>query len=100
MDNGRRTVLLKKLASTTHISLVSSLWKCPTYAEMKKELDAEVTSLRDFKPDRGSGSARLAAEQAAAHQALAAEADEDEDEEDVIVLVFSRASRRRRPRSL
>ena len=63
-DNYRRTILLKKLPSTTHSSLVPSLRKCPTCMEMNKELDAEVTALENFKPDSGSGSAHLAAEQA------------------------------------
>ena len=82
-DNDARAILLKELPSTTHSSLVSSLRKCPSHFEMKKELDAEVTFLKDFKPDSGSGSAHLAAEQA---EALAVEADEDEDKKGVIVF--------------
>ena len=52
---------------------------------MKKELDAEATFLKDFKPDSGTGSAHLAAEQA---KALAAEADEDEDEDEEGVITI------------
>ena len=82
-DNDWRTILLKTLPSTTHSSLVSSLRTCPTYIEMQKDLDAEVTFLKDFKPDSGPGSAHVAADQA---KVFAAEADEDEDEEGVITI--------------
>ena len=38
-DSGRRTVLLKRLPSTVHSSLVSSLRRCPTFGDMKEQLD-------------------------------------------------------------
>ena len=91
-DSDRRTVLLKRFPSTVHSSLVSSLRRCPTYRDTKEQLDSEITFLKDYGPDFKTGSAHLATEQAAAHQAFAAEAEEDEDEEGVIVLDLSGVS--------
>ena len=50
-DNDRRTILLKKLPATVHSFLVSSLRKCPSYREMKKEFNAEITFFKDYGPD-------------------------------------------------
>ena len=55
-DNDRRTILLKKLRTTVHSSLVSSLRTCPTYREMKKELNAEMISISKTGSARGPSS--------------------------------------------
>ena len=46
-ESDKRTILLKKLPTTVHSSMVSSLRKCTTYEAMKSELEAEITFLRD-----------------------------------------------------
>ena len=67
-DSDRRTVLLKKSPSTVQSSLVSSLRKCPTYRDMKEQLDSGISLFKDYGPDFNTGSAHLATEQAAAHR--------------------------------
>ena len=80
-DNGRRTLLLKKLTSTVHSSLVSSLQKCESYDAMKKELDAEITFLKGWGPDVGkTGIARVTED-----QVLAAESEQAEDDEEGVI---------------
>ena len=65
-DNDRRTVLLEKLPTTVHSSLVSSLRKCATYVDMKAKWEAEIVFLSDCGLDMGkSGHAHFAAEQPA-----------------------------------
>ena len=46
----RLTILLKKLPTTVHSSLVSNLRKLPTYIEMKAELLSEIVCLKDYGP--------------------------------------------------
>lgn len=63
-DNDRCTVILKKLATTVHSSLVSNRRKCATYADMKAELESEIIFLSDYGPDmHKTCHAHVAAEQ-------------------------------------
>ena len=61
----RRTILLKKLPTTVHSSLVSNLRKVPTHLEMKAELESEIVFLKDYGPGdvHKAWHAHLAAEQ-------------------------------------
>ena len=55
-----------RVSPPLYSSLVYSLQKCETYADMKKELDAEIIFLKDFGLDAGKLShAHLADEQGA-----------------------------------
>jgi hypothetical protein len=71
-ESDRRSVLLKKLPPGVSTSLVSNLRRCHTYRDMRRELKAEITFMKDWGLEQKSGSAHLASEQVPAETALAA----------------------------
>ena len=86
-DHDCRTILFNKHLTTVH-SLVSSLRKCPTYWEMKNEINAEMAFLQDYRPDIiKTRSAHFITERAPAQDALAAEAEEDEEDEEAVITI-------------
>ena len=68
----RRTILLRKLPASISSSLVSNLRKIPRYADMRTDIEGEITFTKEF----GLGSAG-----GQAHVAAAAE-EQPEDDED------------------
>ena len=68
----RRTILLRKLPANISSSLVSNLRKIPRYADMRAEIEGEITFTKEFGLGSTGGQAHIAA---------AAE-DQPEDDED------------------
>ena len=90
----RRTILLKKLPTTVHSSLVSNLRQVPTYIEKNAELESEIVLLKNYGPGdvHKTGHAHLAAEQPTPEdedQQNDSTADDDDDEEGILEIDFS-----------
>ena len=72
-EAGKRTIPLRKLPASISSSLVSNLRKIPRYADMRAEIEGEITFTREYGLGSTSGQA---------HVAAAAEPEQQEDEED------------------
>ena len=68
----RRTILLRKLPANISSSLVSNLRKIPRYADMRAEIEGEITFTKEFGLGSTGGQAHIAA----------AAKDQPEDDED------------------
>ena len=56
----RRTILLRKLPATISSSLLSNLRKIPRYADMRAEIESEITFTREYGFGSAGGHAHVA----------------------------------------